>query len=433
MEVERGMAHIYGDPDPNSNVGQGFRDEPGRVPQSNAGTFGSDNTTGTGPGTGFTRTGEHEDYGRRGGVDKGVGTETSGYGSDDKRSQSGVQNLEQRPANGGSGLSPNRGPQNAGFEDGRSPMSQAGSLGGSGFTRTGEQDDYERGGGVGSGVGSGTGGYGSGDERGQSGVQNLEQRPATDRNTEMNPGADGRDDMSPNRGTQNAGFEDGRSPMSQAGSLGGTGFTRTGEHDDYERGGGVDSGVGRGTSGYGPGDEHGQSGVQNLERQPAIDRHTEMSPGADELSPNRGPQNAGFEDSRSPMSQAGSLGGTGFARTGEHDGYERGGGVDSGVGRGTSGYGPGDERAQSGVQNLEQQPAIDRNTEMSPSTGGRGGLSPNRSPQNAGFEEDRSSMSQGGGLSSIQQQKMRQDPPPALPPRPQAQATNDDQSGQMYQ
>ena len=265
MEVERGMAHIYGDPDPNANAGQGFRDEPGRVPQSNAGTFGSDNTTGTGPGTGFTRTGEHEDYGRRGEVDKGVGTETSGYGSDDKRSQSGVQNLE--------------------------------------------------------------------------------QRPATDRNTEMNPGADGRDDLSPNRGTQNAGFEDGRSPMSQAGSLGGTGFTRTGEHD----------------------------------------------------------------------------------------GYERGGGVDSGVGRGTSGYGPGDERAQSGVQNLEQQPAIDRNTEMSPSTGGRGGLSPNRSPQNAGFEEDRSPMSQGGGLSSIQQQKMRQDPPPALPPRPQAQATNDDQSGQMYQ
>jgi len=135
MEVERGMARIYGYPDPNAaNV---LRNEPGRPPQPNTVTPGSGHTTGTGPGAGYMHTGEkdYESYGRSSDGDSGVGRGTGGYGADDGYDQPGAQNFgRQQPAidgdremgpdpSGSSGLSPNRGPQNAGSEVRRSSMS----------------------------------------------------------------------------------------------------------------------------------------------------------------------------------------------------------------------------------------------------------------------------------------------------------------------
>ena len=160
------MARIYGYPDPNAaNVPH---NEPGRPPQSNPGTFGNDHTTGTGPGKGYMRTGENDDhsyggsnndsyggsnndshggnnrdsYGRGGDVHGGVGKGAGGYGTDGGYGQPGAQNLErQQPAidgnrdsemgpdpSGRGSLSPNRSPQNAVPEVGRSSMSQAGVL-----------------------------------------------------------------------------------------------------------------------------------------------------------------------------------------------------------------------------------------------------------------------------------------------------------------
>lgn len=138
MEVETGMARVYGYPDPNAaNV---LHNEPGRLPPSNTAntetfrsghTTGADPGTGYNPGTGYTRTGENDyDYrGRDGGVSSGAG----GYGADDGYGQPGVQNFRnQQPAfdgNTGMGsLSPNRGPQSAGPEGGSSSTSQAGAL-----------------------------------------------------------------------------------------------------------------------------------------------------------------------------------------------------------------------------------------------------------------------------------------------------------------
>jgi len=135
MEVETGMAHIYGYPDPNAeNVSH---NEPGPMPRpTTTGTFGSGHTTGTGPGTGPA---EH-DYPGHGDVGKGVEREAGGYGADDGSGRPGTQNLEQQqPAidqnnmemgpstdpRGGS-LSPNRGPQRTGSGGGRSRTSQAG-------------------------------------------------------------------------------------------------------------------------------------------------------------------------------------------------------------------------------------------------------------------------------------------------------------------
>ena len=205
--------------------------------------------------------------------------------------------------------------------------------------------------------------------------------------------------------------EPGRVPQSTAGTFGsnhttgtgpGTGFTSTVEHNHYGRGNGVGNGVGRGASGRGTDDEYGQPGAQNLEQQPAIDRNTEMGPGAGgrgALSPNRRPQDADPEEVQSSTSQAG--------------------GTDNGYG-------------QPAAQNFEQQPAIDRNTEMGPGAGGKGALSPNRRPQDADPEEVQSSTSQAGALTPAQQ-RMGRDFPPEVPPRPQAQPLNHDQREQMYQ
>jgi len=109
--------------------------------------------------------------------------------------------------------------------------------------------------------------------------------------------------------------------------------------------------------------------------------------------------------------------GTGDVRAGQDNHYGRDGRMDGGVGKGTGGYGTDDGYGQPGVQGFEQQqPPIDRNTQMGPVAEGGGGLSPNRAPQNAGSE-----------------QRIKRDFPPGLPPRRQAQTTGDDQHGQTYQ
>lgn len=125
MEVETGMAHIYGHPDP--HAGNVSRNEPGRIPEPVTGTFGNGHATGTGPGgMGHTDTGEtdYERHGRGNGDAEGEfgkgqsGSETSGrYG------RHGAQNHEDQPVidrNTETGLdlggrgdtSPNHGPQN---------------------------------------------------------------------------------------------------------------------------------------------------------------------------------------------------------------------------------------------------------------------------------------------------------------------------------
>ena len=121
--------------------------------------------------------------------------------------------------------------------------------------------------------------------------------------------------------------------------------------------------------------------------------------------------------------------GGGYVRTEEDDYYY---GRD---GRGTGGYGADDGYGRPGVQGFErQQPAIDRNTQMDPGVvDERGGLSPNRGPQNAGSEAGWTYMSQAGSLTPTQQ-RMKRDFPPDLPPRPQMnQAEDNDQHGQTYQ
>lgn len=125
--------------------------------------------------------------------------------------------------------------------------------------------------------------------------------------------------------------------------------------------------------------------------------------------------------------------GTGSPRVGEDDYHGHDGRVDGGVRREAGGHGTDDGYGQPGVQHSEhQQPAIDRNTEMGSGIDGRAGLSPARSPQNASSEAGRSPVSQAGALTRAQE-KTERDPPPELPPRPQAQATDNDQHGQMYQ
>ena len=118
----------------------------------------------------------------------------------------------------------------------------------------------------------------------------------------------------------------------------------------------------------------------------------------------------------------------------EHDDDGRGD-VGSGVGRQASGYGTTDDGSgrPGSAQNLEQQPTIDRNPEMGPSNDPRmGRLSPNRGPPNAGPDAGWSPTSQAGGLTPSQQ-RVGRDFPPDLPPRPQGQAADNDQHGQMYQ
>jgi len=148
------------------------------------------------------------------------------------------------------------------------------------------------------------------------------------------------------------------------------------------------------------------------------------------------------EHGHPPQTNAGILGnghttgsgpGTGYPRPGESD-YDRGGGVDGGVGRRDGAYGTDDGYGQPGVQNTEyQQPTIDGNTGMEPDPKGlKTGLSPNRGPENTGSEAGWSIMSQDGALTPTQQ-RIKRDFPPELPLRPQAQAANNDQTTQMHQ
>jgi len=121
-------------------------------------------------------------------------------------------------------------------------------------------------------------------------------------------------------------------------------------------------------------------------------------------------------------------GGTGAGEN-DYDYHGRGGDVDGGVGKGANEYGADDGYGRPGVRNTEgQQPGIDPSTEMGPDPGRRGNLSPNRDPPH--------SVDSGAGPSSVlragtpTQQKTRQDfPSEELPPRPQGQATDNDQHG----
>ena len=138
MEVETGMARVYGYPDPNAV--NASHNEPGRMPQSTNGTFGSGHATGTGPGTGYSHVEEDDYHGGGGGVDGGARSGVGGHGKDDGYGQPGVQHSEhQQPAidrntemgsgiDGRARLSSNHGPQNAGSETGWPPTSQAGAL-----------------------------------------------------------------------------------------------------------------------------------------------------------------------------------------------------------------------------------------------------------------------------------------------------------------
>ena len=119
--------------------------------------------------------------------------------------------------------------------------------------------------------------------------------------------------------------------------------------------------------------------------------------------------------------------GTGLA---EQVYYGRG---DVGRGSGKEAGGYGMPHDGGGAQNLEQQPAIDRNMEMGPNTDPRrGSLSPNRRHQSAGPGEGWSPTSQAEEITPAQQ-GVRRDFPPELPPRPQAQTTDNGQHGQIYQ
>ena len=129
--------------------------------------------------------------------------------------------------------------------------------------------------------------------------------------------------------------------------------------------------------------------------------------------------------------------GPGYMHTREKDyeSYGRSSDMNSGVGRGTGGYGADDGYDQPGAQHFgRQQPAIDRDREMGPvDPSVNGGLSPNRGPQNAGSEVGRSSMSVQAAVLTSTKQMMKRDPPPELPPRPQARAADTDHTTQMYQ
>jgi hypothetical protein len=105
--------------------------------------------------------------------------------------------------------------------------------------------------------------------------------------------------------------------------------------------------------------------------------------------------------------------------------YGRGDDVNGGVGRGTSGYGTDDGYGHPGAQNFErQQSPIDGNGEMGPDPSGKGTLSPNRGPPNAESEVSRPSRFSQAAVLTPTQQMMKRGPPPGLPPRPQAQATD---------
>jgi len=131
--------------------------------------------------------------------------------------------------------------------------------------------------------------------------------------------------------------------------------------------------------------------------------------------------------------------GTGYTQTGEHDYYAGGGGVDNevrsganGAGRGTDGYGTNDGYGPApGVHN--QQPAINRNTEMGPDPRESGGQFPNNASQNVGHEAGGPASRPQAGALTPPQQSMERDSPPGLPPRSQGQAIGNDQHGQTYQ
>ena len=220
MEAETGMAHIYGYPDPNAeNVSH---NEPGRLPKSTTtGTPGNGHTTGTEPGTGVTE----DDYRGPGGVRKDTGRETTGYGAGDGSGLPGGHTTKTGPGTGiteddyrgPGGMGTGRGSNGYGADDG------SGRPGGhTTGTKIGTTEgDHHGPSGVGRDTGREASGYGVGDGSGRPGAQNLEQQPAIDRNTEMDPSADPtRPGLSPNRGPpRGASYGAANPPTSQAGTL----------------------------------------------------------------------------------------------------------------------------------------------------------------------------------------------------------------------
>lgn len=135
METEKGMARIYGYPDPNATGDP--QNAPGRWPQSDAGTLGSGHATGAGSGAGYKRDDDYGSYGHDSSMYGGVGRGAGGYGTNDGYGQTHTQNLEhQQPTidedtrmgadpRGRAGLSPMSARQATGSEKGQPSMPQA--------------------------------------------------------------------------------------------------------------------------------------------------------------------------------------------------------------------------------------------------------------------------------------------------------------------
>jgi len=147
------------------------------------------------------------------------------------------------------------------------------------------------------------------------------------------------------------------------------------------------------------------------------------------------PQNAPV---RFPQPDSGALGSGHATGTGSGAGYMReddyghDGGMYGGVGKGAGGYGTNDGYGQTRIQNFDhQQPTIDENTRVGPDSGGKGGLSPMRAPQDTGSETGQPSMPQAENYPPTQ--KRIRDISPDPPPQPQPQAADNDQHARMYQ
>ena len=137
METEKGMARIYGYPDPNAVDHP--QNAPARFPQpdTTGGAFGSGHATGTGSGAGYMREDDYNSYGHDGSTYGGVGKGAGGYGTDDGYGQTHTQNFDHQPPTidentrmgpdpgGKGGLSPMRAPQDTGSETGQPSMPQA--------------------------------------------------------------------------------------------------------------------------------------------------------------------------------------------------------------------------------------------------------------------------------------------------------------------
>ena len=123
------MARIRGYPDPNAAGDP--QNAPGRLPQPDAGTFGSGHATGTGSGTGYKREDASGSYGHDGSTYGGVGRGAGGYGTNDgyglEHQQPTIDQDTRMGADprGRGSLSPMRARQATGSETGQPSMPQA--------------------------------------------------------------------------------------------------------------------------------------------------------------------------------------------------------------------------------------------------------------------------------------------------------------------